>query len=102
MTSDNNYMDLDKIYNTDLKIKYLINNESYLTEEINEAFSDIESYINTNFKNDLLNISSDINSNLKKILQNNIEYEKYVYRKYEEYYNTLNFVENKFDSILDE
>lgn len=101
MSNDSNYMDLDNVYNTDLKIKYLLNNESFLINEIFDNLINLDECINDIFGTSLFNISNDIIGNLKRIYQNNLEYEKYVYSKYEEYYNTLKIVQNKFDTIID-
>lgn len=101
MSSDSNYMNLDNVYNTDLKIKYLLNNESFLINEISDNLINLNECINNILGTSLLDIGNDIIGNLKRIYQNNLEYEKYVYNKYEGYYSTLKIAENKFDTIID-
>ena len=97
---ENSYMDIDKMYNNDLKIKYLINNESYLVNDISENFSNIQSSIDTQYVSKLIEIGDDICNNLRTLLKNEFEYEKYTYKKYKEYYSTLKISENTFDTIL--
>lgn len=94
------FMDTDQVYNIDLKLKYLINDITVLINEINESISDVHS--NFKLKNDkeLEDISESAINNLKTTLKNNIEYENYVYKKYEAYIESLNESKEILNSIL--
>ena len=103
MTSyENNYMDLDKMYNTDLKIKYLINNETYLSGEIAEALLSVQSTIDAKYNSNLIDISEDISKNMNTLLKNENEYEQYIYKKYADYCTAAKASENRLDSILND
>ena len=94
------FMDTYQVYNIDLKLKYLINDITVLINEINESISDVHS--NFKLKNDkeLEDISESAINNLKTTLKNNIEYENYVYKKYEAYIESLNESKEILNSIL--